>query len=224
MPGEKERKIFFSDYENKIDLPLDIIEDIYVKREEKIDFKSSDEDPREEENFTHKDLKERQEENFISDPIDNNCEEDIEENKEKDQDEKELDSENKYDSNYLDRIDEVEEILEEICESIPSYAYEHLNGGIILTEERKFHQESYAEDLLIMGEYQRSILGNMIKIYYGSFMDLYRFSPRERLKEKLEEVLLHEFTHHLEFLANEWGLVIEDNKFLEEYRKRKQNE
>lgn len=215
MPGEKERKIFFSDYENNIDLPLDIIEDIYNKNEDEFDLKKS-------ENIELE--KERQEENFISDPIDNNCEEDIEENKEKDQDEKELDSENKYDSNYLERIDEVEEILEEICESIPSYAYEHLNGGIILTEERKFHQESYAEDLLIMGEYQRSILGNMIKIYYGSFMDLYRFSPRERLKEKLEEVLLHEFTHHLEFLANEWGLVIEDNKFLEEYRKRKQNE
>lgn len=215
MPGEKERKIFFSDYENNIDLPLDIIEDIYNKNEDGVKTKTS-------ENIELE--KERQEENFISDPIDNNCEEDIEENKEKNQDEKELDSENKYDSNYLERIDEVEEILEEICESIPSYAYEHLNGGIILTEERKFHQESYAEDLLIMGEYQRSILGNMIKIYYGSFMDLYRFSPRERLKEKLEEVLLHEFTHHLEFLANEWGLVIEDNKFLEEYRKRKQNE
>lgn len=215
MPGEKERKIFFSDKENNIDLPLDIIEDIYNKNEDEIKIKTS-------ENIEIE--KERQEENFISDPIDNNCEEDIEENKEKDQDEKELDSENKYDSNYLERIDEVEEILEEICESIPSYAYEHLNGGIILTEERKFHQESYAEDLLIMGEYQRSILGNMIKIYYGSFMDLYRFSPRERLKEKLEEVLLHEFTHHLEFLANEWGLVIEDNKFLEEYRKGKQNE
>ena len=215
MPSEKERKIFFSDYENNIDLPLDIIEDIYNKNEDGVKTKTS-------ENIGLE--KERQEENFISDPIDNNCEEDIEENKEKDQDEKELDSENKYDSNYLERIDEVEEILEEICESIPSYAYEHLNGGIILTEERKFHQESYAEDLLIMGEYQRSILGNMIKIYYGSFMDLYRFSPRERLKEKLEEVLLHEFTHHLEFLANEWGLVIEDIKFLEEYRKRKQNE
>lgn len=215
MPSEKERKIFFSDYENNIDLPLDIIEDIYNKNEDGVKTNTS-------ENIELE--KERQEENFISDPIDNNCEEDIEENKEKDQDEKELDSENKYDSYYLERIDEVEEILEEICESIPSYAYEHLNGGIILTEERKFHQESYAEDLLIMGEYQRSILGNMIKIYYGSFMDLYRFSPRERLKEKLEEVLLHEFTHHLEFLANEWGLVIEDNKFLEEYRKRKQNE
>lgn len=212
---KRKEKFFFSDYENNIDLPLDIIEDIYNKNEDGVKTNTS-------ENIELE--KERQEENFISDPIDNNCEEDIEENKEKDQDEKELDSENKYDSYYLERIDEVEEILEEICESIPSYAYEHLNGGIILTEERKFHQESYAEDLLIMGEYQRSILGNMIKIYYGSFMDLYRFSPRERLKEKLEEVLLHEFTHHLEFLANEWGLVIEDNKFLEEYRKRKQNE
>lgn len=215
MPSEKERKIFLSDKENNIDLPLDIIEDIYNKNEDEIKTKTS-------ENIELE--KEKLEENIISEPVDNYYEEDKAENKEKAQDEKELDSENKYDSNYLDRIDEVEEILEEICESIPSYAYEHLNGGIILTEERKFHQESYAEDLLIMGEYQRSILGNMIKIYYGSFMDLYRFSPRERLKEKLEEVLLHEFTHHLEFLANEWGLVIEDNKFLEEYRKGKQNE
>ncbi|MCI5643850.1 MAG: metallopeptidase family protein [Peptoniphilus sp.] len=129
-----------------------------------------------------------------------------------------------YDEYYLERIDEVQEILEEICESIPSYAYEHLNGGIILTEEVKYHEESRNEDLLIMGEYQRSVLGNMIKIYYGSFMEMYRFSPREILKEKLEEVLLHEFTHHLEFLANEWGLVVEDNKFLEEYRKGKVNE
>ncbi|MDY3902208.1 metallopeptidase family protein [Peptoniphilus sp.] len=129
-----------------------------------------------------------------------------------------------YDEYYLERIDEVQEILEEICESIPSYAYEHLNGGIILTEEVKYHEESRNEDLLIMGEYQRSVLGNMIKIYYGSFMEMYRFSPREILKEKLEEVLLHEFTHHLEFLANEWGLVVEDNKFLEEYRKGKANE
>ncbi|QQE47738.1 metallopeptidase family protein [Peptoniphilus harei] len=135
-----------------------------------------------------------------------------------------LKDEENYDSYYLERIDEVEEILEDICESIPSYAFDHLNGGIILSEDKKYHEESRADDLLIMGEYQRSILGNMIKIYYGSFMEMYRYSYRERLKEKLEEVLLHEFTHHLEFLANEWGLVIEDKKFLEEYRKGKNNE
>ena len=227
MLDQEGKRIFFSDQENNIDLPLEIIEDIYVKREEKIDFKSSDEDSREEENFTHKDLKESQEENpeeVQKEDKEVNSEETQDEVHDGNQEDEDLFDENKYDSYYLERIDEVQEMLEEICESIPSYAYEHLNGGIILTEESKYHEEAYAEDLVIMGEYQRSMLGNMIKIYYGSFMDMYRFSSRETLREKLEEVLLHEFTHHLEFLANEWGLVIEDKKFLEEYRKRKQNE
>ena len=228
MLNEEGKRIFFSDQENNIDLPLEIIEDIYDKREEKIDFTSSDdEEPREEENFTHKDFHKSQEENpeeVQEEDKEVNSEENQEEVQDDKQEDEDLFDENKYDPYYLERIDEVEEILEEICESIPSYAYEHLNGGIILTEEAKYHEEAYAEDLVIMGEYQRSMLGNMIKIYYGSFMDMYRFSSREILREKLEEVLLHEFTHHLEFLANEWGLVIEDKKFLEEYRKRKQNE
>ena len=226
MLNEEGKRIFFSDQENNIDLPLEIIEDIYDKGEKKIDFKSSDDDPKEE-NFTHKDLKESQEESpeeVQKEDKEVNSEENQDEVQDDNQEDENLFDENKYDPYYLERIDEVQEILEEICESIPSYAYEHLNGGIILTEEAKYHEEAYAEDLVIMGEYQRSMLGNMIKIYYGSFMDMYRFSSRETLREKLEEVLLHEFTHHLEFLANEWGLVIEDNKFLEEYRKRKQNE
>ena len=223
MLDQEGKRIFLSDQENNIDLPLEIIEDIYDKREEKIDFKSSDEDSREEENFTHKDLKESQEES-PEEVQKEDKEVNSEETQDDNQEDENLFDENKYDPYYLERIDEVQEILEEICESIPSYAYEHLNGGIILTEEAKYHEEAYAEDLVIMGEYQRSMLGNMIKIYYGSFMDMYRFSSRETLREKLEEVLLHEFTHHLEFLANEWGLVIEDKKFLEEYRKRKQNE
>ncbi len=215
MLDQDGKKIFISDNENNIDIPIKLIEDFYYKKENYIELSSSDND---------KLPKVNEEENLIDEINDENKDDKQEENKEEAGEEQKLDSEDKYDSYYLDRIDEVQEILEEICESIPSYAYEHLNGGIILTEESKFHDESYAEDLVIMGEYQRSILGNMIKIYYGSFMELYRFSSREILKEKLEEVLLHEFTHHLEFLANEWGLVIEDNKFLEEYRKRKQNE
>ena len=226
MLNEEGKRIFFSDQENNIDLPLEIIEDIYDKREDEIDFKSRDDDPKEE-NFTHKDFHKSQEENpdeVQKEDKEVNSEENQDEVQEDNQEDEDLFDENKYDPYYLERIDEVQEILEEICESIPSYAYEHLNGGIILTEEAKYHEEAYAEDLVIMGEYQRSMLGNMIKIYYGSFMDMYRFSSRETLREKLEEVLLHEFTHHLEFLANEWGLVIEDKKFLEEYRKRKQNE
>ena len=204
------RKIFYSDGENNFDLPLELIEDIYEKNEDETKLNSIEgvEGP-----------KVYKEDNLIDETF-----EDYEKDQEKNKNDTCLKDEENYDSYYLERIDEVEEILEDICESIPSYAFDHLNGGIILSEDKKYHEESRADDLLIMGEYQRSILGNMIKIYYGSFMEMYRYSPRERLKEKLEEVLLHEFTHHLEFLANEWGLVIEDKKFLEEYRKGKNNE
>lgn len=186
MQDFDEKKIFYSDEDKNFDLPLDLIQDTYDKRENEDKDEGKDE----------------------------NQEEQIEE----------IELENEEDFYYLERIDEVQEILEEICESIPAYAFDHLNGGIILSEDKKYHAESRDDDLIIMGEYQRSILGNMITIYYGSFMDMYRFSSRDRLKDKLEEVLLHEFTHHLEFLANEWGLVIEDEKFLEEYRKEKDNE
>lgn len=211
MIDENGKKIFYSDGENNFDIPLELIQEIYDKRED--------------ENFLNSDEKielpkTNEEENFISETVD-------EDNKEA----KEIISNNypSYedeieDDYYLNRIDEVEEILDDICESIPDYAFDHLNGGIILVEDKKYHEEARNDDLLVMGEYQRSILGNMIKIYYGSFMEMYRFSSSDRLREKLEEVLLHEFTHHLEFLANEWGLVIEDKKFLEEYRKGINNE
>lgn len=204
------RKIFYSDKENNFDLPLELIQDIYDKNEDETKINSSEE---------IEGPKADNDDNLIKETFEDKVEE-KDENKEN----IDLKDENKEDSYYLERIDEVEEILEEICESIPSYAFDHLNGGIILLEDKKYHEEARAEDLLVMGEYQRSILGKMIKIYYGSFMEMYRFSSRERLREKLEEVLLHEFTHHLEFLANEWGLVIEDKKFLEKYRKGKNNE
>lgn len=222
MQDFDEKKIFYSDEDNNFDLPLDIIQDVYDKREDEMPLSSS-------ENIEL--TKTKEDESFVDDVCETceTCHESFEEDKEEGQEvnqSEEIDLENDYDedSYYLERIDEVQEILEEICESIPAYAFDHLNGGIILSEDKKYHAEARNDDLLIMGEYQRSILGNMIKIYYGSFMEMYRFSSRDRLKEKLEEVLLHEFTHHLEFLANEWGLVIEDEKFLEEYRKGIDNE
>lgn len=211
MIDENGKKIFYSDGENNFDIPLELIQEIYDKREDE-NFLNSNE------NIELK--KANEEENFISGTVDVDNKEDeeiISNNYPSYEDESE-------DDYYLSRIDEVEEILDEICESIPDYAFDHLNGGIILVEDKKYHEEARNDDLLVMGEYQRSILGNMIKIYYGSFMEMYRFSSSDRLREKLEEVLLHEFTHHLEFLANEWGLVIEDKKFLEEYRKGINNE
>ncbi|MGI5950173.1 metallopeptidase family protein [Peptoniphilus sp.] len=133
-----------------------------------------------------------------------------------------------FDGDYIDydmsRIDEVEELLDEICEEIPKYAFDHLNGGIILSEDVKYHEASVNKHLIIMGEYQRSILGNMITIYYGSFMKMYGYLSRDELKDKLRDVLLHELRHHMEFLANEDDLVVEDNKFIADYKKRMKDE
>ena len=102
----------------------------------------------------------------------------------------------------LERIDEVNELLDEICEELPSYAFNHLNGGITLSEEVKYHPESHNEDLLILGQYERSILGLSITIFYGSVYLMYGYLDREDLKDKLRHVLFHEFTHHLEFLGD----------------------
>lgn len=119
----------------------------------------------------------------------------------------------------MDRIDEVAELLDEIAEEIPEEFYHKLTGGIVLSEELKMHPEAVDDDLVILGQYQRGPWGSTIVIYYGSFMRLYGYLDREDLKEKLRETLLHEFTHHMEYLGGERGLEIKDEIEMEEYRK-----
>ncbi len=116
-------------------------------------------------------------------------------------------------------IDELHEILDQIAEEIPVEFFHKLNQGIILLPEYKLHPESRDRDkLYIMGEYVRSVAGRHIVIYYGSFKQIYRGYSRELLREKLRETLFHELTHHLESLAGERGLEIEDAINLEKYR------
>ena len=124
-------------------------------------------------------------------------------------------------------FDEMEIILDEIACEIPKEFYRELNGGILLLPETKYHPESHrqAGELYIMGEYYNDRkgyggLGRYIKIYYGSFMQLYPNMPPQRLREELKKVLIHEFTHHLESLAGERDLEIKDAVDLERYRLR----
>ncbi|MGL4606232.1 MAG: metallopeptidase family protein [Eubacteriaceae bacterium] len=117
-------------------------------------------------------------------------------------------------------IDRANEILDEIAEELPQDFYKELNGGIILSEETKIHPEARHHDLYIMGEYQRNhYIGRSIVIYYGSFSKMYAHRDEAFLREKLREVLLHEFTHHLESLAGLKDLEIEDALNLLKYRK-----
>ena len=119
-------------------------------------------------------------------------------------------------------IEEVQIILDEIAEELPPEIYKDLNGGIILLPQVKYHKKSVDNDLYVMGEYRNErILGRYIIVYYGSVERLYGNLSRNRLKNKLRSVVKHEFLHHLESLAGEKHLEIEDERKLSEYLKKK---
>lgn len=114
---------------------------------------------------------------------------------------------------------QVGDILDRLAEELPPEFYRDLSGGILLVPEEKI--SPYGDDLRIMGEYIRSPMGRMIKIYYGSFETMYSWMDEEELTEQLREVLRHEFTHHIESLAGERGLEIKDEQQIREYLDRR---
>ena len=124
-------------------------------------------------------------------------------------------------------FDEVGEMLDDIADEIPRDFFKELNGGIVLLPDTKVHKESGgAQTLYTLGEYHNDRqgyggLGRYITIFYGSFTALYGRCSRRHQKEELRKVLLHEFTHHLESLAGEYGLEIKDAIELEKYRRRR---
>lgn len=123
--------------------------------------------------------------------------------------------------NDFPSIEEVHAMLDKIATEIPVEFFDKLNEGVVLLDEYKIHPESRARDTLyIMGEYARSVTGRNIKIYYGSFKNVYKGISNEDLYEKLKHTLLHEFTHHLESLAGERGLEVQDSQDMKKYRER----
>lgn len=115
-------------------------------------------------------------------------------------------------------IDRVHQMLDEIAEGLPIEFFKELNEGVVLLPQREYHPMSKANrPLYIMGQYHRSITGSHIRIYYGSFKSVYKGLSEEKIKGQLESTLLHEFTHHLETLAGENGLVIKDKDDLNKY-------
>ncbi|MDX9916653.1 MAG: metallopeptidase family protein [Gudongella sp.] len=115
-------------------------------------------------------------------------------------------------------IDEIQDMLEEISETIPKDFFDRLNEGVVLLPERKLHSKSRRDrPLYVLGEYRKSITGSHIRIYYGSFKRVMEGFEIEEIKEKLRDTLLHEFTHHLETLAGERGLILKDQESLRKY-------
>ncbi|NLJ58357.1 MAG: metallopeptidase family protein [Tissierellia bacterium] len=121
-------------------------------------------------------------------------------------------------------IEEVQVMLDEIVGEFPPELFKDLNGGILLLPQVKLHKKSIEDDLYVLGEYRNErISGRYIVVYYGSLNKLYANLSRKRLKFKLRSIIKHEFTHHLESLAGERHLEIEDERQLSEYIRRKKD-
>ena len=119
-------------------------------------------------------------------------------------------------------IDEMQDVLDELAEELPEVFYKDLNGGIVLLPEAKeseySRQGASGSDLYTLGEYHHGgAMGNYIKIYYGSFERIYSYLSDEAMKKELRHTLRHEFRHHIETLAGDKGLIIEDEMFLRDY-------
>jgi hypothetical protein len=124
-------------------------------------------------------------------------------------------------------FDDIGTMIDDIAEEIPEVFYNELNGGINLLPGMKLHPESNNSGyLFIMGEYHYDPrgLGRFINIYYGSFMRVYAFLPPEQQKEKLRQILLHEFTHHLESLGGLHTLAVKDAQALMRYKREHEKE
>ena len=120
-------------------------------------------------------------------------------------------------------FEEFEDIVMEIADSFPEDFFRELNGGVMVRRRRRLHPAAEERDLFILGEYHVDrYLGRFVVLYYGSFESCFGFCREEELRNRIRKVLLHEFRHHLESLAGEHDLEIEDAVEISQYKYRKQ--
>ena len=114
-------------------------------------------------------------------------------------------------------IEDVNEMLDEIAAELPGEIFLDLNGGVSLLPETKISSADPDGGLYTLGEYRRDQMGRYIVIFYGSVIAVHGGDTREELYEKLKKLLAHELTHHLESLAGERDLELEDERELDAY-------
>lgn len=118
-------------------------------------------------------------------------------------------------------LEEMQTMLDEIADEFPKGIFDKLNGGIILLPQEKRNTRVKNGSLFILGEYYSGgNMGRYIAIYYGSFKRIFGHLSTENLRGQLIKTLKHEFVHHLESLAGEKDLIIEDQKYINNYLKR----
>jgi hypothetical protein len=105
-------------------------------------------------------------------------------------------------------FEEAQEALDELIDGLPPEIFKHLNCGVALTHETLYDNDG----LLILGQYhvQPHGLGRYVNIHYGSMWEAYGYLPPRAFRRELRRVLHHELTHHLECLAGDKSLEIQD--------------
>ena len=120
-------------------------------------------------------------------------------------------------------LDVFEEYTMEIADSFPEVFFRELNGGVMVRAGSPLHPAAEDHDLFILGEYHIDrYLGRFIVLYYGSFAQCFGTCSEEEIRGQIRKVLLHEFRHHLESLAGERDLEIEDAVNISQYKAKKQ--
>ena len=118
-----------------------------------------------------------------------------------------------------------EDVAYEITDTFPEVFFRELNGGVMVRAGSPLHPAAEDHDLFILGEYHIDrYLGRFIVLYYGSFAQCYSTCSEEEIQVQIRKVLLHEFRHHLESLAGERDLEIEDAVNVSQYKAKKRQE
>lgn len=121
-------------------------------------------------------------------------------------------------------IDQAQELLDNMAESLPPVFFEGLNGGVNLLEEAV--PDPGLPDVYILGEYCEDCLGLYVNLYYGSFAALAEREDwdKDTWAAELRTTLTHELTHHLENLGGLHALDDRDAAELEAMRQEYERE
>jgi len=104
--------------------------------------------------------------------------------------------------------EESQQAIDELISELPPAIFRDLNCGVSLTEETLYDENG----LLILGQYhvQPNGLGRYVNIHYGSMLLAHGYLPPDAFRNQLKSTLHHELTHHLESLAGDKSLEIQD--------------
>ena len=120
-------------------------------------------------------------------------------------------------SDILFTIDDINKMLDEVAVKLPEEVFRELNGGVSLLPETKLSEADTAGGLYTLGEYHRDQMGRYIVLYYGSIIAVHGGDTAEEMRLNLKKLLVHELTHHIEALAGERDLEIEDEREIQAY-------